>query len=505
MLLAMVAAVAPALGASAEVGGAPSPGSPAYLARDAGNIDQAFGRQLGPGGQLRDPAYLRALAPDAVGTELAQLEAQAANPTRPALTGGNLVPGWNDGNPYRRGWAGHRGRELQVSFTDRYGALLQGDVFAPLDRARDPYTGARLRGPYPGVVIVTGSVQASAGVYAWLAEDLAERGYVVLTFDVAGQGRSETMPHQGPNPDLPGCSLSSPGGSGEVTPCPGVPSEQAQNFVDGAEDAITFFLSTPARAYPDRGAGSARVNRFNPLWALVDHRPDLHSATPGRTTKLALIGHSTGAVTVSYLQGVDRRVETVAALDKLTATASSINDVGAALGTLPGAVRPEVPALALQSEYGFEPQPYWLAGCSSFDPCPGSPEMAPPPAREEATGFDVWRSAGVDSMIIVPRASTHLEYADVPFVLPASAWGQAMASYYVQAWLDKYLKHDPGADRLLTATTLHYLQPGSGGLWRPVTISRDSHLSFYFCSGYAFRLADGRRISSPDLIADGCR
>ena len=44
--------------------------------------------------------------------------------------------------------------------------------------------------PYPGVVITTGSVQGSERMYWWLAQDLAERGYVVLTYDVQGQGTS---------------------------------------------------------------------------------------------------------------------------------------------------------------------------------------------------------------------------------------------------------------------------------------------------------------------------
>jgi hypothetical protein len=354
------------------------------------------------------------------------------------------------------------------------------------------------------VVIVTGSIQASSGSYLWLAEDLAERGYETLVFDVQGQGHSETFGHQGSDSAIPGCTLLARPGPGQLTGCPGVPSEQAQNFVDDTEDAITFFESTPTRRYPDADSAGAKVDHFNPQWAVLAHGPDRRSATPGRTVPLALIGHSTGAVTVSYLQGVDPRVETVVALDKLTATPASISDIGAALGTLPGPVRPEVPALALQSEYGFEPQPYWLAGCSSFDPCPGSLDAAPNPAREEETGFDIWQAAGIDSMIIVPRASTHLEYADIPLVLPASQYGQAIASSYVQAWLERYLQHDPAGLTALLSPTLHYLEPEGDGRWVPVTLARDAHLSFYFCSGYSLHAPDGRLLRDDDLIHDGC-
>ena len=55
-------------------------------------------------------------------------------------------------------------------------------------------------------------------------------------------------------------------------------------------------------------------------------------------------------------------------------------------------------------------------------------------------------------MVIVPRASTHLEYTDIPYVLPASRYGQDVASHYTQAWLDKYVKHDPRPAHALLAT-----------------------------------------------------
>ena len=416
------------------------------------------------------------------------------------------MPGFAAPNPDRAHWNGTRGQDLAVTFTASDGAALRGDVFAPLPGARDPYTGALLQGPFPGAVIVTGSIQASRNEYAWLAEDLAERGYVVLTFDVQGQGQSETLPHENPDPNLPGCgSLHT--NPGQVTPCDGVPAEQDQDFVDSTESAISFFLSTPAAPYANAHAGTLAVNGYNPLWALFDHSPDTQTATPGRTTRLALIGHSTGAVIATYLQGVDPRIETVVALDKLTATPSAIADDQAETGSLPGPVVPKVPALALQSEYGFAPQPYFVASCSSFEPCVTGGinlQAAPPANREEATGFDTWQAAHVDSMVIVPRASTHLIYTDAPPVLPATITGQEMASYYVQAWLAKYLKHDPAAGYALLSPVIRYVGPDQDGTWTMHTLDRDANLSFYFCSGYEFDLPGGRTFTNPDLVQDGC-
>jgi hypothetical protein len=75
-----------------------------------------------------------------------------------------------------------------------------------------------------------------------------------------------------------------------------------------------------------------------------------------------------------------------------------------------------------------------------------------------------------------------------------------MISYYTQQWLALYLQHKPQAAQRMQATTIHYLMPSPGDLRRPIAFDRDSHLSFYFCSGFAF---DG--ISNPDLTHVGCK
>jgi hypothetical protein len=467
----------------------PTPGTPEYFQRDNQNMADAYGRQTAPDGQL-NPSYVSALPGATNPGYLQQIAQQAANPTRPILDPGQVVPGWNQGNAYRQTWPGSRGLEIPVAFTNRYGALLRGDVYSPLPGARDPYTGKRLRGAFPGVVITTGSIQGSEKMYRWLAEDLAERGYLVLTYDVQGQGTSETFPHQGPQADFPTCDPTATPAPGEQSGCPGVPFQQSSNFIYGTQDALTFFLSTPKRRYPNPSAGSASVNGFNPLWRLFDRRPDPRTATRGRTTRIGIIGHSLGAAAVSFVQGVDSRVATAVALDKLAATGSFAQDQK---------VTPTVPALGVQSEYGFNVEPYWMMGASSVSPSPSSPQQGPDPKREEGTGFTAWRKAGIDSMVVVPRASTHLEYTDINYALPASRYGQDVASHYVQAWLDRYLKHDRGAERRLLATRFGYLEPVGQGRWAPVGLNRADRLSFYFCSGYAFRSNAGRLLQSLDV------
>ena len=429
LVLALALGLAPAVAGPAPAAAGPEPGSPAYAVRDARNVAAAYGRITGPGGQLRNPAYLPALVEASTRRHVDQLLQQAATPTRPAVSPGNLAPGWNVGNPLRAGWAGTRGRVRDVAFTNRHGALLRGRVWAPLRGARDPYTGRRLRAPYPLVVVTPGSVQGSQGMYEWLGQDLAERGYVVLTYDVQGQGTSETLPHPDGSP-FPACDPTAGPLPGEATGCPGVPSQQLANFVVGTRDALGFALATPSRPWRNPGSAGADVDAANPFWRLVDHRPDHRTVTPGRTTRAAVVGHSLGASAVSIVQGRDRRVQTVVALDKLGASVTG----GGAEG-----VEPVVPALGVQSEYGFTVSPAALSGGSSLRPEP-SPD-GPDPRRERATGWEAWDAAGVDSMLVVPRSSTHLEYTDIPLALPASRWGQALTSAVVQRWLDHYLKH----------------------------------------------------------------
>jgi hypothetical protein len=189
--VAQAALVSLVVAAPAAAAG-PQPGSPEFIQRDNQNMSDAYGRQTAPDGQLNNPNYTQALLSEHTEVGLQQLAEQAAQPNRIAITPGQFFPGWNGGNPLRGGWDGTRGQITRVSWTNRYGALIRGDVFAPLPGARDPYSGAKLKPPYPGVVITTGSVQGSERMYWWLAQDLAERGYVVLTYDVQGQGTRTT-------------------------------------------------------------------------------------------------------------------------------------------------------------------------------------------------------------------------------------------------------------------------------------------------------------------------
>ncbi len=230
-------------------------------------------------------------------------------------------------------------------------------MLSPKPGAKDPYTGAKLKAPFPGVVLTPGSIQGSQGMYRWLAEDLAERGYVVLSYDVQGQGTSETFPHQ-TGTRSPFCNPFSAPEPTEMTGCPGFPFQQSSNFVKGTEDATDFFFSTPKRARTrtsdQQAPRSTPSTRSGSSSTAASTRS---TATKGRTTRFAIIGHSLGAVAVSQVQGTDKRVAAVVALDKLQGgdrTGGDLTDVGE--------ITPRCRRSAVQSEYGFTVSPAALSG-----------------------------------------------------------------------------------------------------------------------------------------------
>jgi hypothetical protein len=479
------------LPATASAAAGPQPGSPAYLQRDADNMAQAYGRQTAPDGQLGDPEYSLEFN-QVVGVEEAQkLEAQAAYPGRPALTLGLLVPGAEVGNPYRwTGWDGVRGHLREVSYLNRYGALIRGRVFSPMEHGVDPDTGRALRGPYPGAVIVPGSIQGTRGMYDWAAEDLAERGYVVLDFDAQGEGTSQSLPSQCGNPS-----------PGEQSQCGGFPFQQQANFEYGADDAVDFFWSTPAAPFAGSknvGAtapGADGTDAFNPFWSLFDRTPDPEALTPGRPYRFAVIGHSLGATAASIVGNLDARVSAIVAWDKLCAPCKSLTGVSAV---------PTVPALAVQSEYFLNPEPYFVSAGPGGASAP-DPSKAPDPYREIRSGYQAYARAGVDSMLLVLRHSTHLEYTDIPYILPASRYGQAITSHYQSAWLDKYLKHDRTADARLALASLRVLEPKGKGVWGDTpALSRDDNLSLYYCSAWRYHDEDGALVETVAPTGVGC-
>jgi dienelactone hydrolase len=358
------------------------------------------------------------------------------------------------------------GKVREILWTSRSGATISGRVWAT-------DSGPAKR---PGIVITTGSVQAPETLYWPIAATLAKHGYVVLTYDVQGQGRSDTF---GAAPDQQ----------------ENFPFQQPSGFVDGTEDALDFLLSTRERPYvPRRSCTSgtshaSKQNRrvdeglnapFNPFWRLVDR------------SRIGLAGHSLGARAVSFVGQRDRRVDALVAWDNL-GLPTKPSECASAPGTRTGAAIAK-PALGISNDYGIVQTPF----------------LDDPDPEEKNAAFHAYRDAGVDSMELVIRGGSHEESAFIPGrVAPvplgsATLRGQELIGWYTTAWLDKYVKCrttrcEARADRRLTTGRWRDDEPGQA-----VDLNGDGNLfSFYFRSRMNVAAARGGRLVCGSLRA-GC-
>ncbi|GEM_PF-1864584 len=361
-----------------------------------------------------------------------------------------------------------------VLYTARDGATISGNVWAT--RQGPPSR--------PAVVITTGSVQAPETLYWGLAATLAKHGYVVLTYDVQGQGRSDTF------------------GAG-ADRMEGVPSQAGEPFYDGTEDGLDFLLSTPSHPYEPRPScttgtdHSGKQNRrvragldapYDPLWRLVD--PE----------RVGIAGHSLGASAVSYIGQEDPRVDAIVAWDNLAASDGSAAGFGSVprCASDPSSRQPvpmTKPALGMSNDYSLVPVPY---------------TSAPDPLGHNA-GFAAYRAAGVDSMQVNLRGGTHYEYSLIPGnTLPyplgtASLRGEDVAAWYTTAWFDRYVKciGDAACEREAAARLL-------SDRWRddPRTGDVDpagdaNAFSSYLRSQYDLHLPGGGEVACDDMRS-GC-
>ena len=415
------------------------------------------------------PQYQLALRTISNQNFLNALATQAADPDREFVS--DLC--WNGGD----GCAGDirlydwqssgYGIVTPVLFTARDGATLSGHVWATK-------AGPAKR---PGIVFTNGSVQADEQLYWFVAQTLAKAGYVVLTFDPQGQGQSDTF---GESPDQQ----------------EGFPAQSdGRPFFDGTEDALNFFLSSPAHPYEpvkscssgtshaakqDRRVKTGLDAAYNPFWQMID------------AAKIGLAGHSYGAAGVSYIGQWDPRVKTIVAFDNLAPpdpTAPSGTSGGPreqpcvdpAARTVPPVTKP---ALGLSADYFLPPEP----NTSTPDPTAKSVESM------------AYSKAGVDTGEIIIRGGSHLDFDWIPNqAFGATLRGADEIDWYTTAWFDKYLKGDPTADaRLLTNRWRHDGQESA------IDPNHDGNMfSFYYPSRLDFHRSDGSVFDCED-IRPGC-
>lgn len=429
-----------------------------------------------------NPAFATQFVTDSPATLADTLGLLLSDPLRPVISLGQLVPGARNADPYRipQDWqSAGRGRTQTVTFVASDGAHLRGRLFLP---------GSSIAPPYPGIVITPGSIQAYKEMYYWAAEGLAEAGYMVLIYDVQGQGQSEVFPHD-PNGDI-AC-----GSHG----CQGVPFQQSYNFFQGTRDAHAFLMSTPSAPYGDAvpaadqgNANAAGTNAFNPAWAdLNRHRIGIAGHSLGASA-VSVVGQELACDLATPVQERDGCVSGIVAWDAL----SAIDEDKAGKPVL--AIR--APALSLTAEY-------------FLNPSPATPN-SPPDPEEKLDAYKQMKATGVDSMRVGLRSSTHLEFTYIPLILPASRYGERVAMYYTLAWFDRYVRGERSADQRLTAkffdgsadassigAGLYDLQTGKN---QPYTIAGNcvaDRVSIYQRSAY---FLEGGGANVEDMRARGC-
>jgi dienelactone hydrolase len=450
-----------------------APTNPDWIARDAVNQYCATLR-------LRDQAASPAFGVNnlALGGQLYAAQAQEQVADGPGHVHGGvttLVPGSQAADPFRsieRWEALTGGKVTRITFPATDGAQLHGHLWMP------PASRPRPKGGYPGVVITDGSVQAFEQLYYWAAEGLAQYGYQVLTFDVQGQGDSDLLPAD--------CS---------PTSCQGVPYQQEYNFSQGAEDALSWFLSPK-----------------NPGRSSLDGQ------------HVGLAGHSLGATAVSWVSQCDSRVKAVVAWDDLIVVDPK---QCAQHVTVPKAYQSAVlhtPALTTTNDYEFNVQP------ATTVPNPHGDANAGGLAGD--AGYQSLVKAGVDTQLVSLRNGTHLTYSYIPLVLPSNELSERFAFYYTLAWFDGYLRGaaDPytrqsAFDRLTNLGTYDDSADVNAkgavsigaGVWDPTAaadatngnvpylvkgISIPDSLSFYYFSGYRLTDPKTRRVvTCTDIVA----
>ena len=439
-LLGAFLATALVLQAARAVPEGPEFPSPEWAAREQANY---FKNGEEPQRQFSDPAFqLRLQEQNAA--NLADYQArQMADPSwrAPGGSAGNLCSTWQEecaGDPFLYPgvdpFYDSEGVVTPVVFYDAECARISGRVWAP----KSSTPGDRL----PGVVIETGSVQASEPPYWWFAQTLVRNGYVVMTFEVRGQGRSDNRTPDG----TPGSNF------------------ESSVFWDGLVNVIDFFRSRPSAAYPHNvtcaGTHPTVVAPHNPFSDRID------------LERLGIVGHSLGATGVSRVQGMDPWPGTLDSTNPVDVVVAWDN-----LSTAGGEATPRVPAMGQAGEYGLTPMPF----------------TSPPDPDGKNGAFKAWTEAGVPAFQLTIQGSAHYEWSRIPRFPTTSwaTWGNPLADHYSLAWIDRWLKrpgepgHDTADARLLDDTT-----------WRP-------RLSFYFRSARNFPTRAGVAQVCGDIRA-GC-
>jgi len=262
---------------------------------------------------------------------------------------------------------------------------------------------------FPGVIFNDGLASIQQHYY-WIAELLAAHGYIVLTYDPAGQGRSE-----GNAADVLGLTM---------------PTRQCQlagSCVD-VQDMARWFTGRTIKPIADSGM------RFAPRKDPAKNAPDPVLPILD-TSRIGMTGHSMGAIaTLSYVRalgegkGLDGR-------------------------PLPW-IRAASPLEGSLSSHAVVPIQF-VTGDYDGSPTTVTPGLFGVELSQNGEGIGYYTIKGVyDSLratkeraalsLIVVEGASHEDFADQPPILQ-TPWSLGMAGWYTTAWFDCWVKGQASA------------------------------------------------------------
>ena len=320
-----------------------------------------------------------------------------SNPAMAAATVANTANGtvyFRDfmGDPFREPshrWAGNgRGEYQVVTWTNSNGRTTVAG--GPFDAVLlSPPVGANNPGPFPGIVIPCHSCFFSAKESDQFAaaESIAEAGYLVI------------IPYSG------------------------------GNNVQSVIDATDYFVSTPTNPNP------SNPNEYNPWWDRLDR------------TRLGIAGHS-GAGGLTIVVGNTLSCNQSPKPDPCFSAAVPFDP---AFGSLDG-IPLQTPTMIQVADYAGNISalvpgaravnsalPLPLLTFLPFAPNTIRHTKPTPEPGSKYTYFDSFKAAGVDTMQVSVRATTHIDWGR-PSGGTFSTYGEMVAIYYALAWFDEYLK-----------------------------------------------------------------
>ena len=302
------------------------------------------------------------------------------------------------------------GETVEVNFPDEEGNGLAGTIFLPpgvtcmphgqpvCDGMTDQVTCTAPGGQtYPAVVICDGFT-GTQRMYFWAAHRLAQQGYITMTFDVSGQGRSQGA---FPNPDT--TIAADAAGSAGFSRDTGT----AVNYLVSAANPVRDLIAVSPLLIVNQATGAS------------DHTEPY---------VLGVAGHSAGATgAVAYQQSTETTLYPVRAR---AVVGWSAFDGDGTIGNVP-----------IQVHSGDED--------SGFIEPPGSGTVAPDNERRyDRLGGDRNLDSTPDftphdRQVVIIEGGTHLNYSQVPWAYYPT-WAEEVEYHYTLAWFDRYLKGDVG-------------------------------------------------------------